>query len=54
MSFEMPRYTAPDFTREELVNAPDVRIEAADMDGVAPEYYHSTSMFPEYFKVGGR
>ena len=54
MSFEMPKYTAPDFTREELVNAPDVRIETADMDGVAPEYYHSTSMFPEYFKINGK
>ena len=23
------------------------------MDGVAPEYFHSTSMFPEYFKIQG-
>ena len=54
MSFEMPKYTAPDFSREELVNAPDVRTEVTDMDGVAPEYYHSTSMFPEYFKINGK
>ena len=24
------------------------------MDGVAPDMYHSTSMFPEYFKINGR
>lgn len=53
MLFKMPVYNAPDFTKPELANAPDCRLEAADMDGVAPEYYHSTSMFPEYFKVNG-
>ncbi len=53
MIFEMPVYMAPDFTKQDLVNAPDCRFEAAEMDGVAPEYFHSTSMFPEYFKVNG-
>ena len=53
MKFIMPEYKAPDFTRTELASAPDCRLEAADMDGVAPEYYHSTSMFPEYFKING-
>lgn len=53
MSFEMPKYHHPDFTRPEFVNAPDVRFEAAEKDGVAPEYYHSTSMYPEYFKING-
>ena len=53
MAFDMPRYHAPDFTEEKFRNAPDVRWEAAPMDGVAPEYYHSTSMYPEYFKING-
>ncbi len=53
MAFKLPVYTAPDFSVQELKDAPDCRVEAADMDGVAPEYYHSTSMFPEYFKIGG-
>ena len=53
MLFKMPVYNAPDFTKPELASAPDCKLEAADMDGVAPEYYHSTSMFPEYFKVKG-
>ena len=53
MAFSIPNYYAPDFTRDQFRNAPDVRWEAAPMDGVAPEYYHSTSMYPEYFKIDG-
>lgn len=49
MLFEMPKYHHPDFTKPEFVNAPDVKIAIAEQDGVAPEYYHSTSMYPEYF-----
>lgn len=53
MSFQLPPYYAPDFTLEKFRNAPDVRWAAAPMDGVAPDYYHSTSMYPEYFKLDG-
>ena len=53
MEFKIPEYKAPDFTAAKLANAPDCRFEEADRDGVAPEYFHSTSMFPEYFKVNG-
>ena len=53
MAFEIPRYYAPDFTQEKFRNAPSVRWAAAPKDGVAPEDYHSTSMYPEYFKVDG-
>ena len=34
-----------------LVNALQVKYEAAEKDGVAPENFHSTSMYPEYFKI---
>ena len=54
MSFEMPKYHHPDFTRTEFVNAPDAKYEIAEKDGVAPDYYHSTSMYPEYFKINGK
>ena len=54
MSFTMPKYTHPDFELDIFKNAPDAKIEAAEMDGVAPEGYHSTSMFPEYFKINGK
>ena len=50
----MPKYHAPDFTAPNFANAPDAAWAPAEMDGVAPEYYHSTSMFPEYFKVDGK
>ena len=53
MSFIMPQYVAPDFTSEKFVNAPDCSFETVEADGVAPEYFHSTSMFPEYFKIEG-
>ena len=52
--FEMPKYHHPDFSGEKFVNSPDCAWEAAQMDGVAPENFHSTSMYPEYFKVGGQ
>ena len=53
MSFDIPKYRYPDFTQAKFVNAPNVKYEIAEMDGVAPEYYHSTSMYPEYFKING-
>ncbi len=53
MKFEMPIYHHPDFTKECFVNAPNATYEAADQDGVAPKNYHSTSMYPEYFKIDG-
>ena len=53
MSFSLPVYHEPDFSASCLAEAPDVRWEAAPADGVAPEYYHSTSMFPEYFRING-
>ena len=54
MAFEFPAYHHPDFTQPALLNAPDARWEAAEKDGVAPEEYHSTSMYPEYFKINGK
>lgn len=50
----IPPYHAPDFNQALFTSAPDARWEAAPMDGVAPENFHSTSMFPEYFKLGGK
>ncbi len=54
MSFKLPEYHHPDFTLPQFTNAPDVKWEVAKKDGVAPEYFHSTSMFPEYFKIDGK
>lgn len=54
MPFALPMYHAPDFTCPSFVNAPNARYAPAEKDGVAPEGYHSTSMYPEYFKIGGK
>jgi len=53
MSFQLPEYHAPDFSQEQFVNAPNVIIGLCEQDGVAPEHYHATSIFPEYFKIDG-
>ena len=49
----IPTYQAPDFNEDKFINAPNVCCEVVDIDGVAPDNYHSTSMFPEYFKING-
>ena len=54
MSFEIPKYYHPDFKEPRFVNAPDATIEVVEQDGVAPRNYHSTSMYPEYFKIDGQ
>ena len=53
MSFILPEYHAPDFSLTAFVQSPDVTLQKAIKDGVAPKGFHSTSMFPEYYKVGG-
>jgi lysine-ketoglutarate reductase/saccharopine dehydrogenase-like protein (TIGR00300 family) len=52
-NFEMPQFHHPDFTQELFVNAPNAKYEPAEKDGVVPENFHSTSMYPEYFKING-
>lgn len=54
MAFSLPIYRQPNFRLKKLETAPDARLEAAPMDGVAPDGYHSTSMYPEYVKIHGR
>ena len=54
MSFSLPAYRAPDFDALKLSDAPDATLVPVEKDGVAPENYHATTMFPEYFRVGGR
>ena len=53
MSFEMPAYHHPSFSDELFVKAPDAVYAPAPADGVVPDNFHSTSMFPEYFKIDG-
>ena len=52
--FDMPVYSAPDFSAPALRDAPDAILAPAPADGVAPDNYHATSIFPEYVKLNGR
>lgn len=54
MGFQLPEYHHPDFKALGLMEVPDVKTCEADRDGVAPEGFHSTSMYPEYFKISGK
>ncbi|MCT4618193.1 MAG: hypothetical protein N4A62_02260 [Marinisporobacter sp.] len=52
--FKMPKYNHPDFEKKNFQVAPNVKVEKVTKDGVAPENYHVTSMYPEYFKINGK
>ena len=53
MSFQIPAYVTPNFSDEALRAAPDAVLTPAPADFVAPEEYHATSIYPEYFKIDG-
>jgi len=49
--FKLKEYLHPDFNAPEFANAPEASLLPAVMNGAAPEGYHTTTIFPEYFKV---
>lgn len=49
----IPAYTAPDFHRPKLAEAPAVQTAPAPGDGLLPQNYHATSNHPEYVHLGG-
>lgn len=54
MQFEMPSYILPTFADRAFADAPNAKTAVVETDGVAPRGYHSTSMYPEYFKISGQ
>ena len=54
MSWELKKYCPPDFTLAPLSGAPDCVLAEAPLDTVAPPHFHAMSIFPEYFRIGGR
>lgn len=54
MSFQLPKYTHPDFNKEPFLSAPNVKIAKVKENSVAPDYYHALSIYPEYFKLNGK
>ena len=54
MTFQLGQYIEPDFTQEMFTKAPEAKLAPAPRDMSAPENFHATSIFPEYFKVQER
>ena len=50
---QFPKFIEPDFTKEPFLSAPDVTTEPAG-DGYLPEQFYATTIYPEYFKIGGK
>jgi lysine-ketoglutarate reductase/saccharopine dehydrogenase-like protein (TIGR00300 family) len=51
MAFSLPSYKAPDFSQRSLRSRPAVSFGKVRKAGVAPENYHATSIYPEYFRL---
>ena len=54
MSFELNNYIEPNFKSEQFKNSKECKLEKVKKDKVAPDDYHATSIFPEYFLIGGK
>lgn len=54
MNFKLPEYREPNFNDDIFVNSHNAKLEEVEIDGVAPDNYHATTIYPEYFKVNGK
>ena len=54
MTWTLRKYFPPEFDRPEFADAPEAALVPAPADGIAPEGFHAMSIFPEYFRLGGR
>lgn len=52
--FKLPKYIHPDFTQDKFIKSPDAVIRPSEVDKSAPDNFHATSIYPEYFKIEGR
>ncbi|MDR3565951.1 MAG: hypothetical protein P4N59_31565 [Negativicutes bacterium] len=53
MGFQLPTYREPDFTAQHFCHCPNVTVQLVVRTGVAPDNFHGTTIFPEYYKVEG-
>ena len=51
MAFVLPEYHPPDFSLPQFAQSPVVTFERVTQEGVAPEGFHATSIFPEYLHL---
>lgn len=54
MAWALRKYHMPDFTQDRFLYAPEAKLREAPADQVAPPDFHAMSIFPEYFKIGGK
>ena len=54
MSFALRPYRHPNFDQPCFRDAPDAKFVVVDRDFYAPEGYHATAIYPEYFKIDGK
>lgn len=50
--FKLKQYREPYFSK--YMRCPDAVLKPVTKDGTAPVYYHSMSIYPEYFKINGK
>lgn len=51
--FRLPEYTAPDFQSDRFANVPSVQTQPAPGDGMLPDKFYATTIYPEYYKIDG-
>lgn len=51
--FTIPTFIPPDFKQSKFQSSPDATTEKVTIKGIAPDNYHATSMYPEYYKING-
>jgi lysine-ketoglutarate reductase/saccharopine dehydrogenase-like protein (TIGR00300 family) len=51
MAFTLPAYHPPDFSKPPLRNTPTVAFAPVVQAGIAPDNYHATTIFPEYYQL---
>ena len=54
MAFKLRAYKEPNFSLRKFSDAPDAVLRLAPKDMTAPQNFHATSIFPEYFKIDGK
>ena len=53
MDFQLNEYITPNFNDEQFMKSPNAILMAAPCDKGAPDNFHATSIYPEYFKING-
>jgi len=54
MKFKLPLYKKPDFHLPKFLEYPNITLHRVKQTGVAPDYFHATTIFPEYYKLNNR